>query len=64
MKKLFPCPCCGRPVVIDGPQATRFRPFCSDRCRLIDLGQWAEGAYVVPAHRAVGTSDAAMDEYP
>jgi endogenous inhibitor of DNA gyrase (YacG/DUF329 family) len=23
-------------------------PFCSDRCRLIDLGKWASGAYVIP----------------
>jgi endogenous inhibitor of DNA gyrase (YacG/DUF329 family) len=22
-------------------------PFCSDRCRLIDLGKWASGAYVI-----------------
>ena len=24
-------------------------PFCSDRCRLIDLGKWASGAYVISA---------------
>ena len=24
-------------------------PFCSDRCRLIDLGKWASGAYVIPS---------------
>ncbi len=26
----------------------RFRPFCSERCKMIDLGQWATGAYRVP----------------
>jgi endogenous inhibitor of DNA gyrase (YacG/DUF329 family) len=26
----------------------RWRPFCSERCRLIDLGQWAAEAYRVP----------------
>jgi hypothetical protein len=26
-----------------------FRPFCSERCRLLDLGQWAEGSYAIPA---------------
>mgnify|MGYP000899077065 CR=1 FL=1 len=26
----------------------RFRPFCSERCRLIDLGQWAEEKYAIP----------------
>ncbi|MCM2281372.1 MAG: DNA gyrase inhibitor YacG [Bdellovibrionaceae bacterium] len=25
-----------------------FRPFCSERCKLIDLGQWADGKYAVP----------------
>jgi endogenous inhibitor of DNA gyrase (YacG/DUF329 family) len=24
-------------------------PFCSDRCRIIDLGKWASGSYVVSA---------------
>ncbi len=23
-------------------------PFCSDRCRTVDLGKWASGAYVIP----------------
>jgi endogenous inhibitor of DNA gyrase (YacG/DUF329 family) len=26
-----------------------FRPFCSERCRLIDLGQWLDGTFAVPA---------------
>ena len=28
--------------------ANKFRPFCSERCKLIDLGQWATEAYRVP----------------
>lgn len=28
-----------------------FRPFCSERCRLIDLGQWLNESYTVPAHK-------------
>ena len=27
-------------------------PFCSDRCRLIDLGKWASGAYVISSPTA------------
>lgn len=38
-----PCPQCGAPVVWGADAA--FRPFCSERCRLIDLGAWAEGRY-------------------
>ena len=33
-----PCPTCGR-IVVWGPNFPS-RPFCSERCRLIDLGQW------------------------
>ena len=37
------CPACKKPVKSGD---TDF-PFCSDRCRLIDLGKWASGAYVI-----------------
>ncbi len=33
------CPTCGKEVVYD--QSNPFRPFCSQRCRLIELGAWA-----------------------
>ena len=37
------CPTCKKIVVASDPEF----PFCSDRCRLIDLGKWASGAYVI-----------------
>lgn len=37
------CPICGKPVKLDDP----FMPFCSDRCRIIDLGNWASEKYVI-----------------
>jgi endogenous inhibitor of DNA gyrase (YacG/DUF329 family) len=37
------CPQCGAPTVWH--DSNPHRPFCSERCRLIDLGQWATGAY-------------------
>ena len=40
------CPTCKAPVEW-GPQA-RFRPFCSQRCKLNDLGAWATEKYKVP----------------
>ena len=43
MAKTVPCPICGKPVAFDDPNM----PFCSDRCRVIDLGNWASGAYVI-----------------
>ncbi|SUG16798.1 zinc-binding protein [Salmonella enterica subsp. arizonae] len=33
------CPTCGKPVVWG--EVSPFRPFCSKRCQLIDLGEWA-----------------------
>jgi len=37
------CPICKRGVKSTNPDF----PFCSDRCRTIDLGRWASGAYVI-----------------
>ncbi|HEV3240564.1 MAG TPA: DNA gyrase inhibitor YacG [Casimicrobiaceae bacterium] len=41
------CPNCGAPV--EWTAQSCFRPFCSERCRLIDLGAWATESYRVPA---------------
>lgn len=43
------CPICGAPVP-PRPQNRSF-PFCSDRCRLLDLGKWFDGAYRIPGER-------------
>jgi uncharacterized protein len=40
------CPICKRPI--DESAANRYRPFCSARCRTIDLGTWAGEGYRVP----------------
>lgn len=37
------CPICKKPI------EKEFRPFCSERCRTIDLAHWASGTYAVPA---------------
>jgi endogenous inhibitor of DNA gyrase (YacG/DUF329 family) len=39
------CPQCGKEMVWD--TSNRFRPFCSERCKLIDLGKWANEEYCV-----------------
>lgn len=36
------CPRCGRESEWEG---NRWRPFCSERCKLLDLGAWASGEY-------------------
>jgi endogenous inhibitor of DNA gyrase (YacG/DUF329 family) len=40
------CPHCGNPVA--WTPAARWRPFCSERCKMIDLGGWASESYRVP----------------
>jgi hypothetical protein len=40
------CPQCGSESRFE--PANRFRPFCSERCRMIDLGAWASESYRVP----------------
>jgi hypothetical protein len=37
------CPICRKEVPLDSANV----PFCSDRCRLIDLGKWASGDYKI-----------------
>ena len=44
--KTVPCPRCGAQSPYS-PE-NRWRPFCSERCRVIDLGAWASEAYRVP----------------
>ncbi|MCF7203765.1 DNA gyrase inhibitor YacG [Pseudomonas oligotrophica] len=44
--KTVACPTCGRPVKWEAQ--SRHRPFCSERCKLIDLGAWAAEDHVIP----------------
>ncbi|MEQ1814853.1 MAG: DNA gyrase inhibitor YacG, partial [Candidatus Nitrotoga sp.] len=39
------CPQCGRKVIWSAINA--YRPFCSERCKRVDLGQWATGSYSI-----------------
>jgi endogenous inhibitor of DNA gyrase (YacG/DUF329 family) len=38
-----PCPICGKPAIAAS------RPFCSERCRDVDLNRWLSDSYRVPA---------------
>ena len=40
------CPYCGKETPYEGNE---FRPFCSERCKMIDFGAWADERYAVPA---------------
>lgn len=48
------CPICKKPAKATDPDF----PFCSDRCRQIDLGKWASGEYVIKSAVTDGEEDA------
>ena len=54
--RIYRCPQCRKPVQWrpDNP----WRPFCSERCKLIDLGDWAAERHAIP-----GDTDAPDDEF-
>lgn len=44
--RLVTCPQCGDRNPYEGNE---HRPFCSERCKLLDFGAWADGNYALPA---------------
>jgi len=48
------CPRCGKEVENAG---NPFRPFCSERCKTIDLGNWISGAYRIPSRNTEEDED-------
>jgi endogenous inhibitor of DNA gyrase (YacG/DUF329 family) len=54
--RTVPCPTCGEPSLF-APE-NKWRPFCSERCKNIDLGAWASEGYRVPDKPAAGDSSA------
>ncbi len=49
------CPTCGKSVVWD--TSSPWRPFCSKRCQLIDLGEWATEEKRIPSSNDLSDSD-------
>ncbi|MGH6630951.1 MAG: DNA gyrase inhibitor YacG [Burkholderiales bacterium] len=45
-RKIVYCPHCGAATA--WYRSNPYRPFCSERCKLIDLGQWASDGYRIP----------------
>jgi endogenous inhibitor of DNA gyrase (YacG/DUF329 family) len=43
------CPTCHKELIWSTENP--YRPFCSERCKLIDLGEWADEGYKVPGER-------------
>ncbi len=52
------CPICGKPMI------HRWRPFCSARCRQIDLGRWLKESYRIETEDGPDESDRRLPDEP
>ena len=43
----FECPPCRKPFEVERADQAPHRPFCSERCKMVDLGRWLDGTYCV-----------------
>ena len=46
LPRIVACPRCKAPV--EWVEASRFRPFCSERCKMLDFGAWADEEFAIP----------------
>jgi endogenous inhibitor of DNA gyrase (YacG/DUF329 family) len=53
--RIAACPQCGRSARLDAQNP--WRPFCCERCRLVDLGAWFNGERAIPADAAPPADD-------
>jgi len=60
--RVVACPQCGKPV--DWTPQSRWRPFCSERCKLLDFGAWASDRYRVPVEESKDDTDADEPDTP
>jgi len=55
MSRQHHCPTCGKPLKWD--KSNPWRPFCSERCKLIDLGEWAGESHRIPGEAVNAEED-------
>ncbi len=58
-KPKLSCPTCKKETQKEG---NAHFPFCSDRCRLVDLGKWLDDGYSVPGSDSSPSADNEMQE--
>lgn len=65
MKTKATCPLCKRALEAAAPRAEGEPnpfPFCSKRCKLVDLGAWLDGAYRIPGEVIVDDGDGVLSQ--
>ncbi len=60
MVAVVDCPTCGNKV--EWTETNKYRPFCSERCKQIDLGAWAEEKYKIAGKSADEEQDPGASE--
>ncbi|MEJ5258919.1 MAG: DNA gyrase inhibitor YacG [Anaerohalosphaeraceae bacterium] len=59
------CPICGKETFYQqGTEKNPFFPFCSERCRWVDLSHWLDGAYRIPGEETSPARENADSEKP
>lgn len=59
MSKKIKCPKCGEETVMED---NIFKPFCSERCKISDLGAWADGSYFIAGDEQGITDEEGNDD--
>ena len=60
MSTTVQCPTCDR--VVEWNANSPWRPFCSERCKLIDLGAWASEQHAIPGNEVEAEDKPKTDE--
>ena len=60
MNKKVQCPTCLKELIWSDKEKSR--PFCSERCKLIDLGEWANESHRIPGEQAFVENNGDLDK--
>ena len=60
--RIVKCPQCG--TLVEWSPASSWRPFCSERCKMIDLGAWASDRYRIETPEAPESSETPSRDEP
>jgi uncharacterized protein len=59
--RIIPCPTCQK--AMEWTPKNIYRPFCSERCKLIDFGEWADERHVISGDNRDISSTSAEEEF-
>ncbi len=57
----FECPTCRKSFSVERNEDAPFRPFCCQRCKMVDLGRWLDGTYKITEPATPDDFDEALE---